>query len=212
MVPPPEIVLTELELDALSEIANIGVSRAAAGLAQMVQQEILLSVPSVEVVTRQRAAKIVNEHESGDLVAVEQSFTGDLSGRALLLFPQKNSFELVRAVVGGELALEDVIALEHEALAETGNVVLNGCLASFANLLHRTLQVSLPGVRHGSGAELLQATKTEYLDDAALLLYIHFRLSRQDIRGYIAFLMDLPALTSLKELLRELVERTASDA
>ena len=54
---PPAVVLDELELDALTELVNIGVSRAAASLRDMVGREILLSVPSVAIVTRSEAAR-----------------------------------------------------------------------------------------------------------------------------------------------------------
>ena len=37
--------LSELELDALTELVNLGVSRAAASLALMVHDEVVLSVP-----------------------------------------------------------------------------------------------------------------------------------------------------------------------
>ena len=40
-------VLSEFELDALTELVNIGVSRAAGSLRKMVGQQVLLSVPSV---------------------------------------------------------------------------------------------------------------------------------------------------------------------
>ena len=43
------------------------------------------------------------------LVAVRQDFAGVLSGRTLLIFPEKNSLELVRAVVGRHLPLEDIV-------------------------------------------------------------------------------------------------------
>ena len=45
----PTIELTGFELDALTELANIGVSRAAANLREMVGQQVLLSVPAVAV-------------------------------------------------------------------------------------------------------------------------------------------------------------------
>ena len=44
---------------------------------------------------------------------------GDIEGRALLIFPEAKSMELVRAVVGGYLPLEELMELEQEALAET---------------------------------------------------------------------------------------------
>ena len=55
-----------------------------------------------------------------NLIAVRQDFSCVFSGRALLIFPEASSLELVRMVVGRQLALADIIDLEDEALAETG--------------------------------------------------------------------------------------------
>jgi chemotaxis protein CheC len=203
----PAVTLDEMELDALSELVNIGVSRAAASLRVMVGEEILLSVPSVRVITRSEAAAIIGARDSDKLVAVHQAFDGDISGRALLIFPETNSLELVRAVTGGELPLEDIIELEQEALAETGNIILNGCLATIANLLQRSLRMSLPEIIRGSGSELFNMAGVPQSEDVALFLYIDFAVKQRDIRGYIAMLMDLPALTSLKRLVGELIDR-----
>ena len=73
-------LLDELQLDALTELVNIGVSKAAASLRVMIGQQVLLSVPSVAIVSRERAARIINESESNKLVAVHQAFEGDLTG------------------------------------------------------------------------------------------------------------------------------------
>lgn len=210
MILPETVALNELELDALTELVNMGVSRSAANLRNMVGDEVLLSVPSVAVVTRARAAQIIGETAAGRMVAVHQAFDGDISGRALLIFPETNSLELVRAVTGGELPLEDIIELEQEALAETGNIILNGCLATIANMLQRSLQMSLPEILRGTGPDffaLPDAAEAE--EKAVLFLYITFSVRQRDIRGYIAMLMDLPALASLKRLLAELIARTA---
>ena len=129
------LALGELERDALTEIVNIGVSRAASSLRKMVGDQVHLSVPSIEVVSQQRAARLIGEREAAELVAVRQDFAGSFSGRALLIFPESKSLELVRAVSGDELSAEEVMEIEREALAETGNVILNNCLATMANML-----------------------------------------------------------------------------
>ncbi len=49
------VSLTDLELDALTELVNLGVSDAAASLRDLVQEEIVLSVPKVVVITREQA-------------------------------------------------------------------------------------------------------------------------------------------------------------
>lgn len=205
------MALTELETDALTEIVNIGVSRAASNLRKMVGDQVFLSVPSIEVVNQRRAARLISERETDELIAVRQDFDGPFSGRALLIFPETNSLELVRAVTGGELTAQEVLELEHEALAETGNIILNSCLATMANMLKRSLTMTIPEVIRGSGATLFEISDESVADGLVLFLFIDFAVRKHDIRGYIAMIMDLPSMAVLKELLGEFIERVVGD-
>lgn len=208
----PPIGLTEIELDALTELVNLGVSNAALSLREMVKEEVVLSVPKVSVVTREQAVGILGERESKRLVAVQQDFEGDISGRALLIFPEANSLELVRAIVGGDPSLEEIAELEQEALAETGNILLNGCLGTIANNLHRSLRISLPEVIYGESGDFFTATPAQELDDSVLFIYINFAVRRGEIRGYIAMLLDIPSLRALKKLVNAFIERVTGHA
>ncbi|WP_343611789.1 chemotaxis protein CheX [Novosphingobium sp.] len=205
------ITLGELERDALTEIVNIGVSRAASSLRKMIGDQVLLSVPSIEVVSQRRAARLISEREITDLVAVRQDFSGPFSGRALLIFPETNSLELVHAVTGGEVAIEDLVEMESEALCETGNIILNACLATMANMLKRSLTMTLPEVLRGSSASLFDVTAETSEKSLVLFLYIDFAVRSRDIRGYIAMIMDLPSLEILKDLLDEFIARVVGD-
>lgn len=205
------ISLDELERDALTEIVNIGVSRAASNLRKMIGGEVLLSVPSIDIVSQRRAARLISEREVSDLVAVRQDFEGSFSGRALLIFPETKSLELVRAVTGGELTVAEVLEMEVEALAETGNIILNSCLATMANMLKRSLTMTVPEVLRGTGASLFEVTETSESEGLVLFLYIDFAVRKHDIRGYIAMIMDLPSLATLKELLDEFIARIVGE-
>lgn len=206
------VPLDELERDALTELVNIGVSRAAVSLRKMAGEQVLLSVPAVEVVTRRGATTLIRERESGALVAVRQEFTGVFSGRALLIFPESNSMALVRSVTAGTLSAEDAAELEDEALAETGNVVLNSCLATMANMLQKPLTMSLPEVIRGDGSALFDLTAADDENAVVLFLYINFAINDREIRGYIAMLMDLPSIEALRGLIAEFIARVIGDA
>jgi chemotaxis protein CheC len=104
--------LDELELDALTELVNLGVGHAASNLRDMIDQQVFLSVPSVALIARQCAIDLLHVSEPRKLVAVHQMFEGDINGRALLIFPETRSLELVRAVTSSALPLEDIIELE----------------------------------------------------------------------------------------------------
>jgi chemotaxis protein CheC len=208
----PPILLDELELDALTELVNLGVSNAALSLGEMARDEVILSVPKVSVVTRDQAITHLHERNTKRLVAVQQDFDGDISGRALLIFPEAQSMELVRAVVGGDLSLEDIMELEQEALAETGNVLLNGCLSTLANNLERSFRISLPEVIHGEGAEFFSSSPRRQVGNDVLFVYINFAIRQRNIQGYLAMLLDLPSMANLKALLIAFIARTAGES
>jgi chemotaxis protein CheC len=201
-------ILSELELDALTELVNLGVSHAANNLRDMVGEQVHLSVPNVSLIGKEQAIEILEKGESAQLVAVHQVFEGDVTGRVLLIFPETKSLELVRAVTSRDLPLEDIIELEQEALAETGNVILNGCLATMANMLQRTFKISLPEILRGDGKALFNLAPPPESGDVVMFVYINFAVHSRDIQGYIAMLMDMPSMTSLKDLLQEFIRKT----
>lgn len=196
--------LTDLQLDALTELVNLGVSHAAMSLSELVREEVFLSVPRVCVVTRDQAIANLREHDAKRLVGVHQDFDGDIRGRALLIFPEVRSMELIRALVGAELSLDDIMELEQEALAETGNILLNGCLSTMANSLQRSLKISLPEVIHGDGTDFFRAGA----DETVLFIYINFAVKQRDIQGFLALILDLPSLVMLQKLLDAYIERS----
>jgi chemotaxis protein CheC len=195
--------LTELERDALAELSNVAMARAATSLRQMVQTEVLLSVPSVQIMTPREAAEIVVKPGNPKLVAVRQDFSGPFSGRALLIFPEATSLELVRAVAGTQLAIEDIVDLEDEALAETGNIILNSWVATLANLLKQRLTMSLPMVIRRDQHHIFESVTPD--PKVILFLHINFEVRSKAIGGYVALMMDVPSIAELRALVAEFV-------
>jgi chemotaxis protein CheC len=195
--------LTDLERDALGELSNLAMARAATSLRQMVQHEVLLSVPGVEILTPAEAAKVMAKPDNPHLVAVRQDFSGAFSGRALLIFPEAKSLELVRAIVGKNLPLQDIVDLEDEALAETGNIILNSWIATLANLLKQELKMSLPVVMRRDPRHIFDGTGPQEI----LILFVHisFEIRNQEIQGYVALMMDIPSIDELRSLIAQYV-------
>ena len=194
--------LSELEQDALAELSNMAMARAANSLRQMVNHQVELSVPSVEIVSKEAATQLISKPTNATLVAIRQDFTGAFSGRALLIFPESSSLELVRVVVGSQLPLEDIVNLEDEALAETGNIILNSWVATIANLLKSGLKMSLPTVVRGDSRQMFKSEESQSL---VLFLHIKFEISTKQIRGYVALLMDIPSVEELRSLIADFI-------
>lgn len=193
--------LHELEQDALTEIFNIGVGMAANVLSQMVGEQVKLSVPMVELTTQQQAKKYYVDREQRPLCTIRQTYSGEVTTDAILMFPEENSLELVRLMVGGNVPLEQLTEMENDAMAEIGNIILNAVISSLSSTLGLTFVGSLPDVsvipvEHIFAYRAAAAQSGE--DEAPVLaLTIDFELSARQVSGYLAFLLDIPSSEKL---------------
>lgn len=204
------ITLEELERDALTELLNIAVSRAASSLRKMVGSLVGLTVPAIEIMTRHAAARLIEVENGKALTGVGQRFSGEFSGRAMLIVNQQSARRLSRMVMDGAGLTEQDDALVKDALAETGNVMLNACVGSIANMLNRPLHISLPEIILGEASALFELSSAES-ESIVLFTYINFHIGTDAIRGYVALLVDLPSLQSLKLLLSEFIARAIEE-
>lgn len=192
--------LTELEQDALAEVFNIGVGLAADVLSQMVNETVRLSVPLVELTSQEVASTQFHDRENRPLCAIRQTYSGEVTTDAILMFPEENSLELVRSMVGSDIPLEQLTEMEQDAMAEIGNIILNAVISQLSNTLGLSFEGSLPEVNMVTGDTIFadfgqaggpggQAT--------VLMLTIDFELSTRQVSGYLAFLLDIPSSEKL---------------
>lgn len=199
------INLSELEHDALTELINIGMGRAAASLSELVGQRVELQVPRLEVLARGSAAQAFELGEE-PVSAVRQIFSGPFTGDALLLFPETRSLELVHVLMP-DMPLEAVSELEPEALVEVGNILLNACLGSIANVLEARFDCDMPVFAKTSLAALFTPSGGDS-DAVLLVLQVRFRLAESDIAGYLVFLMDFDSLKTFKGVIESHLRRS----
>lgn len=187
--------LNELQLDALGEIFNIGVGRAAASLSQIVNDTVLLTAPSVLILPRERATEMLAGTEQRMFSTVSQTFSGPFEADAMLVFLEANALEIVRLMVGPHMSIEELAQYEQEAMCEIGNIILNACMSSLADLLRVSFHSTLPRHRFGSTESLPMLEGDE--EHMILLLQVDMIISQQRIEGNILFLLSIASLTSL---------------
>nr|WP_295782762.1 chemotaxis protein CheC [Rhodoferax sp.] len=181
--------LTALQLDALAEIFNHGVGQAAMALSELAGEEVQLSAPRVEELSRLQITEKLNAQGANRICAVRQGFSGAINTEALLMFPVDQSLHLVQLMVGDDFPLAQLSEMEQESLAEIGNILLNSVVSSVADMLDIEFEGTLPQVELGQVAEVLHAT--ESLEDLILSLQINFKIASRQIQGYLVFLLDV---------------------
>ena len=188
--------LNGLEIDALGEIFNHGVGQAARALSELAAEEVHLSVPRVEALSRQIITANLQSQGAERICAVRQLFSGEITTEALLMFPVEQSLQLVQLMVGDHIPLEQLSEMEQESLAEIGNILLNCVVSSVADLLRIEFEGSLPQVELGQAGDVLSSAGN--CDDLVLSLHIHFEIASRDIQGYLVFLLDVAASEVLR--------------
>lgn len=184
--------LSELQRDAITEFLNIGMGQAAASLSEIVDEEVNLSIPTVDLLTCQGVAQSLNQQgEQVLMAAIRERFDGPCwGGEALLLFPQEQGKALVRALVEGQITPEMLSELEEDALMEIGNIVLNACLSSCSDMLSCEIISSVPVFITAPVTELISGFFSDCRDDQVMLLQVGFSLDSKNVVGYVALMLE----------------------
>ncbi|WP_448187312.1 chemotaxis protein CheC [Azospirillum sp. sgz301742] len=197
--------LSELETDALTELVNVSVSKAAVTLSKMVHGGVSLTVPKVSVVPRASAAAMLTASADDRLVAVGEEFKGPFSGSAVMVFPVSNSLELVRAVLPHMADLDEIIEMEQEALSEIGNILINSCLSTLANMLRQRITTSLPRVIYGAATDILTYGDEDGASDQVMIFHVDFMMKERGIHGFILIVMSVSSMMALRDCVAALV-------
>jgi len=198
--------LTELQHDALVEIFNIGVGHAARAMSEIVNEDVTMSVPSISFLNRADAAAMLGNKDSSRVCGVSQHYDGAFSTEAILMFPEDKSLDIVRLMVGESVPLQQLTEMEQEAMSEIGNIILNSCVGTLANIFSQELSGSLPAYHVGTSEEILTASGGQ-ADTVVLMLHIDFILETHQIHGYVAFILDLTALHDLQDQVDQYLAR-----
>lgn len=183
-------MLSELQKDLLTEILNTNLGIAASLLSEMVDQKVILSLPSIdlrkgtEIDLRPLEKQDAAFHTS---VLCSMRFGNDFSGTAYIVFPATKAKLLVKACMGEESNVEvpgEKLSVEDlDVIREIGNIIFNAVIGGFANLLSLKLEYSIPQI---------EMTVVDTMDSGLLPENMHFLsmfnsfyLSRSQVRGMI---------------------------
>lgn len=191
------IQYTDLQLDALRELANIGSGNAGTALSMMLGHPVDISVPAASALPLGDAVEAAGDPEAL-ATGVVLPIVGDLDATVLLLFPPADEAILCRQL-GVEPGTEDGFS----ALGEIGNIL--GC--SYVNSLAAMTGLALEPRPPETVADMVGAIMASVLavqaDRTNLALLMDSRLIVEGQQCELTFLL-LPSHDGIGELLARL--------
>jgi chemotaxis protein CheC len=132
------LTLSDIQLDALKELANIGSAKAAGALSTLLAREVDISVARARVLSLADAVATCGDPET-EMTSVAIRVAGDLAGEVLMLVPAAEARELC-ALLGAEPGTD----IGESALREIGNILGTSYLGGLAAMTGLELLPSPP--------------------------------------------------------------------
>jgi chemotaxis protein CheC len=195
--------LSESHIDALQELINIGIGRAASMLNQMVESRIALGIPVVRILCLEELQKELKlRFQEKYFASVRLNFTGSFSGKANLIFPTESASTLVSILTGEQAGSIDLDSVKIGTLSEVGNIVINGIMGSISNMLNQHLHYGLPVYLEDSIEHLLSLENSSE-QIVFILAQARFDIEMLEIMGDIVLIFEMDSFDALIEVINQ---------
>lgn len=196
---PGGVTIDDAELDALTELFNVGLHRAAASLSEVTAQRIHVEMPKLWVYEIGEIETRLRDLMNGELATVRQVFGGAVAGDAVLLIEQDKAAQLTQLMTSGEAAIGGRLDQSaREVLSEVGNIVLGACLSGFGDMLQTPVSFSVPRLTVESLGSLLKSLSNNTAEvQYAVICATRFGLSELEVDGYLIVAVGAASLTRM---------------
>jgi chemotaxis protein CheC len=198
--------LKESQLDAMREVANIGAGHAATALSQMTNRTIMITVPRVKIKPLEDAGDILGPPDQV-VASVLMHMMGDLTGRAMLLFPEPAALILCDYLFRRERGTTTAFGeMEQSSLKEAGNILASAYLNALSDFMGMMLVPSVPSLVIDLSGAILTSAHLNFGHDReyALCVETSFRSegSTESMAGHFLLLPDVASLQSIFDAIR----------
>jgi chemotaxis protein CheC len=198
--------LKELQLDALKEVENIGAGHAATALSQMTNRRIMISVPQIQVTRLEDTAELLGKPDEV-VAAVMLHMLGDLTGRTLLVFPERSAKHLCDMLLGRPPGTTETFGmLEQSSLKEAGNILCSAYMNALSSFMGMMLLPSVPSLVIDSAAAVLTSAYLNFGSDRDYVFCVEtafiFVAEEETLRGHFLLVPDFASLRAILQAVK----------
>ncbi|ATW24306.1 chemotaxis protein CheC [Candidatus Formimonas warabiya] len=192
--------LSDLQIDVLREIGNIGAGNAATALSTMLSQRVDMGVPKVRIIDIKEIAAVLGGPENlvvGILVTIHK----DVEGMMMFILEKQFAHLIINLLMGRDLTNFDSFEeMDLSALKEIGNIMVSSYVNAIASLTSQEIDISVPDIAIDMAGAILSVPAIEFgsIGDRVLLIEEEFSGGSDHVASY---LMLIPKVDSLHKIL-----------
>mgnify|MGYP000294106760 CR=1 FL=1 len=194
--------LSNLHIDVLREIGNIGAGNAATALARMLDKRVDMDVPKVRILEFDEVSEIMGAETI--VVGILLGVSGDINASIMFMLEKKAAHTLVDILMGRQPNETDEFSeMDLSALKEIGNILTGSYLSALSMLTNSKLVASVPDMAIDMAGAILSVPAIEFGKVGDTVLYIETEFSEGASKVVGDFFL-VPDIDSYETLLRML--------
>jgi len=198
--------LSEMHIDVLREIGNIGAGNAATALATILDEKVEISLPVVKITDFDTAVRALGGAESMT-VGVLVSFFGEANGMIMFLLKMEDAKKvmsiLLRDYEEEDEDAEEISEMKLSAIREIGNILGSSYINSIATLTGLQINLTVPYIAIDMAGALMSVPIIEFgaVGDKIMFIEEVFSGSENNLRSNVIMFAQIDTLKLIMERL-----------
>lgn len=195
--------LSDIQLDVLREIGNIGSGNAATSLSAMLCRPVNIAVPVIRILDHEAVSNMLGGPENM-LVGLLLSLSGEVTGMMMFLLEQDFAHLVLNTLLGQSLnSFEEVDEMGLSALKEIGNIMAASFVNAISQLTGMMIDISVPDICIDMVGAMLSVPVIHYANVSDKIIFIEDKFSSDDESAQSHILL-MPEIDSLQNIMTKL--------
>ena len=191
--------LSDVQIDTLKEIGNIGQGNAASALSSIMGKMIDISVPNVKILDFDKTVKYLGGEEQL-VVGILFGITGEINGMLIQVLSETAACGMVNPLMNENISsLSEINNMNRSCLEEIGNILAGSYINAIASLTGMTIDISVPSLTIDMAGAILSvpAVKFSMIGDKVLLIDDSFIIDNGELKSNIILIPEIESLSVL---------------
>ena len=183
---------TDMQLDALKELGNIGASHASTALTNLIKRDVMIDVPDCFVCKVEGLPDAFGD-KNKRVVSAYFDAIGPKTGHIIMILPEDMSMILTDMITGDpHVAGREFTEADNEMAAEIGNILVSAYLSSIGDFANVLLLPSPPSMARDMLGAIMQmpAQMAAQNYDYVVVIKTEFKYEGDSFPGFMLYIPD----------------------
>ena len=194
---------SDMQIDVLKEIGNIGSGNACTALAMLLNTFVDMSVPSIRFLDFESVKEFLGGGAS-EVLGIRIGVKEDLTGMMFHIVKKQFAERIINTFYPKEInSLSELNDMDLSVLSEMGNITSGAYANALASLSNMKVDIMTPEYHVNTVEEILQIPLKEYAEvgDKILVVDEQFIMGDEKLTSHMLLILDGPSLQKLFERL-----------